>query len=393
MELKRNRNETVAVAESDLDLAAVPKSVERAHGLPNAFYTDPEIWEEEKRKVFLANWACVGFGKDVPLPGDLMPLEFLGIPLLLARDKSGGVRVFQNVCRHRGMILVQKPKRANIITCPYHAWCYRLDGSLKGTPHLGGPGVHKDPRIDPKSYGLFEVRSHVWMDMIFVNLSGEAPDFLDYAAHLIARWREFESRPLVHGGPESTLTFELDSNWKLAVENFCESYHLPVVHPSLNTYSRLEDHYHIQEPGHFSGQGTTVYNPQLDESGRAFALFPGLSSKWERGAEYIALYPNVLLGVHKDHTFAIRIDPLGQIGTRETVEIYYADPGMAGPDWADLRAANAETWRGVFAEDVGVVEGMQEGRRAPAFDGGVFSPAMDGPTQCFHQWVAGCFRA
>jgi len=95
--------------------------------------------------------------------------------------------------------------------------------------------------------------------------------------------------------------------------------------------------------------------------------------------------------VHKDHTFAIRLEPLGQGRTKETVEIYYADPAMAGPDWADLRARNAEMWKSVFREDVGVVEGMQKGRCAPAFDGGVFSPAMDGPTHAFHHWVASRF--
>ena len=55
----------------------------------------------------------------------------------------------------------------------------------------------------------------------------------------------------------------------------------------------------------------------------------------------------------------------------------------------ELRAKNAELWKGVFVEDIGVVEGMQAGRGAPGFDGGRFSAAMDGPTHLFHRWVAG----
>ena len=165
------------------------------------------------------------------------------------------------------------------------------------------------------------------------------------------------------------------------------------MHPGLNSYSRLEDHYHIEEPGRFSGQGTRVYRPMLmaDEGsgdGRRFPLFGGLSAKWAEGAEYIALYPNVLLGVHKDHTFAMALQPVAQDRTVEHVAIWYADPEVASEPWAAMREANARMWRDVFAEDVFVVEGMQKGRHASGFDGGKFSPVMDSPTHCFHDWVA-----
>ncbi|RMF35897.1 MAG: aromatic ring-hydroxylating dioxygenase subunit alpha, partial [Alphaproteobacteria bacterium] len=165
------------------------------------------------------------------------------------------------------------------------------------------------------------------------------------------------------------------------------SYHLPWVHPGLNAYSRLEDHYHIEHPGAFSGQGTRVYNPDLG----AIALpdFPGLSEKWDRGAEYVALYPNILFGVHRDHVFAILLEPAGQGRTRERVEIYYTTAEAAESErFAPTRTRNAEMWREVFVEDVGVVEGMQRGRNAPLFDGGRFSAVMDSPTHLFHDWVA-----
>jgi phenylpropionate dioxygenase-like ring-hydroxylating dioxygenase large terminal subunit len=164
------------------------------------------------------------------------------------------------------------------------------------------------------------------------------------------------------------------------------------VHPGLNSYSRLEDHYHIEAPGLFSGQGTLAYRPMLmaDESGagRRFPLFDGLSDKWGEGAEYVALYPNVLLGVHKDHTFAMLLQPVAHDRTVEHVGIWYADAEVAGDAWAEMRRANAAMWREVFAEDVFVVEGMQKGRHARGFDGGKFSPVMDSPTHCFHDWVA-----
>ncbi|MEM9428251.1 MAG: RHO alpha subunit C-terminal catalytic domain-containing protein, partial [Pseudomonadota bacterium] len=109
----------------------------------------------------------------------------------------------------------------------------------------------------------------------------------------------------------------------------------------------------------------------------------------DRNAEYVGLYPNVLLGLHRDHTFAILLAPESHERTRERVEIFYTTAEAAtGEAFAPLRARNAALWKEVFEEDIFVVEGMQQGRRAPHFDGGRFSPAMDGPTHLFHRWVA-----
>jgi phenylpropionate dioxygenase-like ring-hydroxylating dioxygenase large terminal subunit len=365
--------------------------VERARGLPNALYVDPAAFEEEKKRVFFENWAGIGFAKDIAEPGEALPIDFLGNPLLAVRGADGTVRVFQNTCRHRGMILIQeKTKLHRVIRCPYHSWCYGLDGALKITPHVGGSGCDKHAEIKPDELGLFEIRSHVFRDVIFVNISGDAPAFEDYAAELIERWREFD-QPLYHAGPDSSFSLEVAANWKLAVENYCESYHLPFVHPGLNSYSKLEDHYHIEVPGKFSGQGTLVYNPSLDEGGRSFPNFKNLDAKWDKAAEYVSFFPNVLFGVHRDHAYAILLEPVSQTRTVEHVEIYYASQEAAYGDLADLRARNAQLWKGIFIEDLDVVEGMQRGRHGTKFDGGKFSPVMDGPTHCFHHWVASQF--
>ena len=370
-------------------LEQVRAPIGEAKGLPNAFYTDAEVFEAEKSALFADTWACIGFAKDVADGGTVQPVDFLGQPLLMVRDREGLLRVFQNVCRHRGMILVAEPtKLGAVIRCPYHSWCYDLDGSLRTTPHVGGPGTNHHESIDRSALGLNEVRSFIFMDMVFVNLSGTAPAFEDHAADLIGRWSEFTDQTLYHGGEFASFTLDIRTNWKLAVENYCESYHLPWVHRDLNRYSKLEDHYAIVEAGKFSGQGTTVYNPRLDEDGHRFADFKGLSDKWDTAAEYIALYPNVLIGVHRDHTFAILLDPRSHDRTIERVELYYADPAMMAPEWASLRENHSAMWKGVFEEDIFVVEGMQRGRAASLFDGGKFSPIMDAATHCFHDWVA-----
>jgi phenylpropionate dioxygenase-like ring-hydroxylating dioxygenase large terminal subunit len=369
-------------------LDRVRQPVATARGLPNAFYTDRGLYELERRNVFARNWSCVGFGKDVPNPGDVYPIAFLGQPLLIARDRDGTIRVFENVCRHRGMILITEPGNCKaVIRCPYHSWCYGLDGALRTTPHVGGVGRNTHPEIKREELGLFQVRSHVWMDMVFVNLSGIAPEFRDYAADLIERCREFDGAPLHHSGQDSSFKLEVKTNWKLAVENFAESYHLPWVHPGLNSYSRLEDHYNMVERS-FSGQGSLAYTPSFGPNGERFQTFPGLSEKWIKGAEYPCFFPNVLLGFQSDHIFAIQIEPITQDATIERVEIYYADKAVTEPTFSAMRENNTRMWKEIFIEDVGVVEGMQRGRSAPAFDGGKFSPVMDGPTHRFHEWVA-----
>ena len=366
-------------------LDAVRQPIETANGLPNAHYIDPHVFNVEKQAVLCANWAGLAAAADVPEPGDAKPIEFLGIPLLLVRDRQGQVRVFQNICRHRGMILVSEAKKIEgAIRCPYHSWCYSTEGKLVSTPHVGGPGHNTHDAIDKSLLGLIEVRSHIWFETVFINIDGNAAPFEEVHADLIARWSDFD-QPMYHGGADSTFILEVKTNWKLAVENYCESYHLPWVHPGLNSYSRLEDHYNIDEKGKFSGQGTLVYRQLTGDDGAVFPDFAGLDEKWTEGGEYLTAYPNVLLGVQRDHTFVIILEPVSHEQTREHIHLYYASPQTNDA----LRAKNTVQWRGIFEEDVFVVEGMQKGRHSPGFDGGRFSPAMDGPTHCFHDWVAG----
>ena len=365
------------------DLSQVLNPIETANGLPNHHYTSEDTFMAERDALWFSTWAGICAASELPEKGDAKPIDFLGVPLFVMRGKDDKLRVFQNICRHRGMILVSEPRKIEgAIRCPYHSWCYNHDGKLAATPHVGGPGHNTHPDMNRDDLGLIEVRAHVWMDVVFINLSGDAPAFEDLHADLIARWAEFDGH-LHYGGPDSSFTLDCGTNWKLAIENYCESYHLPWVHPGLNAYSRLEDHYHIEEPG-YCGQGTLVYRQLTGEDGTVFPDFPNLSAKWDTGGEYITATPNVMLGVQRDHTYCIILEPKGPTRTLEHVHIYYATDDTSD----NLRAKNTEQWRGIFIEDIGVVEGMQAGRGAPGFDGGRFSPVMDGPTHHFHRWVA-----
>jgi choline monooxygenase len=371
------------------DLAEVQRPIGQARGLPNETYVGEGLARFERDHVLARTWTCIGFGIDVPAPGDVRPLTLAGLPLILLRDRQNRIAVFHNVCSHRGVELVESACSGLMaIRCPYHAWLYDLTGRLVATPHIGGPRTNNCEGFDKSRHGLKPVRTEVWMDLVFVDISGEAPDFATWTAPLRERWRDFDIGLIRHSGADSSCTLEVQCNWKLAVENYCESYHLPTVHPGLNRYSRLDDHYNIAEPGCFAGQGSRVYNPILVPDGPDLPCFPDLPAKWDRAAEYVALFPNVLLGIHRDHFFAMWLEPVAVDRTVEHLEIYYIGEGATDARYAAARAANLKAWRTVFEEDIDVVQRMQRGRRSPAFTGGVFSPVMDPPTHCFHRWMA-----
>jgi len=368
-------------------LDAVLQNIEQATGLPNAHYISPEMYALERECIFFNSWSALAFESDVKKPGDAFPVDFLGVPLLVVRGREGEVNVFQNTCRHRGMILVDKPTHMKgPIRCPYHSWCYDYNGVLVHTPYVGGVNIDTHESIENDELGLFKVRSFIWQGVIFVNLSGDAPSFEEVNADVIKRWKEFD-KPYYLGGEASRFDMTLATNWKLAVENYCESYHLPWIHPELNAISPIDVHYNIDNHSDYAGQGSLNYNQLVGEGGQKFPDFEGVSDKWDTQSEYISFFPNVLLGVHRDYAFAMLLMPQGPEETLERVALFYADD-LDTPDWQTMLKENARIWQGVFNEDVGVVEGMQKGRHGPMFDGGKFSPIMDGPTHTFHKWVA-----
>lgn len=369
----------------------VQRAPDEARGLPNIAYIDPQFAARERDTLFANTWVCIGFRSDLPGSPSARPVDLLGIPLLIVCDQSGELQVFHNVCSHRGQILVDAPcKLESAIRCPYHSWTYRLDGTLRGTPMIGGSGVHEVAGFDKSQHGLRKVRTAEWLGMVFVNLSGKAEEFDDYVAPVRERWQPLvgaEGLQALRPATDGDMDMEVRANWKLAVENYCEAYHLPWVHPGLNSYSPLEEHYNIVIPDSGAGQGTRVYDFS-SRTGVSLPLIPAWPVERRKQAEYVALFPNVLLGLQVDHLFAMLLEPLAHDRTRERVKIYYYGDAAEGPDYAASREKILQGWRDVFVEDIWAVEGLQRGRHSPGFDGGVFSPVMDTPTHAFHSWAA-----
>ena len=375
-------------------IEVVKNPIEKAHGLPNECYLNNDYLEFEKEKIFKNNWTMIGVASSVPNPGDAKPFNLLGIPILIIRNKENEVKVFHNVCSHRGFKLVdQECKLKNVIRCPYHSWSYDFNGKLTVTPHIGGLGKHEVEGFDKNNSNLKEIKSNIWMDLIFININSNAKPFEDFIKPLEDRWSKFISKKdqklIRHSTDNGYFNMTVNSNWKFAIENYCESYHLPWIHPELNKVSNISDHYHIEDENlNFSGQGSNKYSQQFDGNIK-FKCFPNWPTELSEKSEYVSLYPNVMLGIHIDHFYAFWLEPISNNQTKEHFELYYVgDESASSDEFKDIREKNFAFWQEVMNEDVTAIEGMQNGRNSPAYNGGNFSPVMDTPTLMFHKWVA-----
>lgn len=369
--------------EQALDISPHTKVSERI-GLPKQAYTSFEFLERERELVFAKSWVCVATASDLPQAGDIFPVKVADISLVLVRDRAGGLRAFHNLCSHRGVQLVNQPQsNQHRLTCPYHAWCYDLDGTLRATPHFGGYGQHECEGFDRKSKSLQPVRVGQWLDLIFVNLSADAPPLEEYIAPVRDRFCRYDFHLLRYG---TSVSFQFQANWKLAVENFSESYHLPSMHPLLNNTSRMEDHYVFDVGNRHVGQGSRLYKTASIE-GKSLPTFPNLAPESATVADYVSLFPNLMLGVHPDYFLAIMVNPLAPDRSEERMIFYFVGDEAMKPEYEDLRNLPIHLWKLTNQEDIEIIERLQVGRTSPVFDGGCFSPALETTVYRFQQLI------
>ncbi len=365
-------------------LATLDRPVEAAENLPREAYTDPAFLAVELARVFGRGWTCVGAGGEIPDPGDAVPVTLGDLPLLLVRQRDGSIRAFHNVCRHRGPVLVTGPvKRRPALVCPYHGWSYDLAGTLKGTPLYMGAGRQDPGPLDKSCFGLVGIRCEVWNDGIFVNLSDDAPPLAEVYAPLTARWSDYDFSLLRYGGCER---LTINGNWKLVMENFQEGYHLPWTHPLLNALSSHDNHYSVVEPT-FQGQGSHYYDTVQGGHGN-LPNFPRLSDHWRNRAEYPAMLPNLMLGIHPDHLLFFSVLPRGPDKTEEVFHFYFVGDAAMTPEHDAQRAKVISNLVSINAEDIGVVERMQSGRRSPGFIHAPFSPYQERTIHQFQRRIA-----
>ena len=357
-----------------------------SRGLPGRFFTSAEVLDAENKYFFRNSWVCIGLVHDVPKVGNVYPVTIVHQALLIVRTRASQIRVFHNVCSHRGAQLVEKPGKCVNIVCPYHCWTYDLHGELKKTPHVGGEGIHHCKDIDKSKLGLKEVRSGIWANLIFVNLSGAAEDFGDFIGPLSDRWRRIDFSLLEHVSDLGQRP-EFHANWKLVVENFVESYHLPWVHQCMNAFNPMGAHYQILGADHYIGQGVKGHNPSAQYAGK-FKTFPGLKPDEFGTGESMYLPSNLIIICMADFFFANILTPVSPTLTRERIEMFLIGDCASDPALRPDRQQLMDMLSQVNNEDIAICESAQRGRASEAFTGGAFAPAQETSTLQFQQLLA-----
>jgi phenylpropionate dioxygenase-like ring-hydroxylating dioxygenase large terminal subunit len=264
--------------------------------LPFSWYSDPAVYALEQERIFRRAWQYVGRAGLVSEPRSLAAARAGSVPVLLVRDREGELRAFLNVCRHRGSILVEGESRRETIQCPYHAWTYELDGSLRRAPR-----AEQEADFDRSELGLVPLPVDTWGPLVFVNPDRDAAPLADTLGELpeLVAAAGIDLDALEH---RLHVEYSLEANWKIAAENFLECYHCQVAHPSLAKLLDVSaDAYRLETSDLFSsqygpvrGNGSAPYDATGEITrGQFHFLWPNLKLNIEPGRQNLSLGPLV----------------------------------------------------------------------------------------------------
>jgi glycine betaine catabolism A len=341
-----------------------------ARTMPGEYYTSPAIFAEEQERIFARSWHCIGRASALPNPGDYVLRTVAGESLIVVRDRSGTLRAYFNVCRHRGTRLCEAPSGqfSETIQCPYHAWTYTLDGRLIGAPHMNAvEGFAKG------DYPLHSAALAEWEGFVFVNVASEPDPFEQTFAPMIGRLARFALPSLAVG---HKATYEVQANWKLVFQNYSECLHCPTIHPELSAVLPYQSGANDLIEGAFLGGYMEIVAPNESAtmSGRACGrlLHAALPADEQRRAYYYSLMPNTLLSIHPDYANYYVVTPLAADRTRVESEWMFNPEGAADPTFNPSDAI--EFWDVTNRQDWHIVEQSQLGISSRRYAPGPYSP-------------------
>ena len=337
--------------------------------LPVAAYVDGDVLAWEQTHLFDGGWICVGRAAELAEPGMQQAVRVGRSSVLLTAGPDGELWAMANICRHRGHELLPcgATNRRGTIVCPYHAWAYDLDGSLRNAPKVD---------CDTSGLGLVPVRSAQWGGWVFVNVDGNAAPFEDYLGGIPAVLEPWDLAELRVG---ETHQYDLRANWKLACENYHECYHCPLIHPELCrvTVANSGDNYR-DTPGAFVGGTMTLADgaQTMSMSGASPATVrPRLSADQRRQVLYLNLFPNLLLSVHPDYVMTHRIEAVAPGVSHVECQWLFDPADLARADF-DPREA-IEFWDLTNRQDWAAVESVQRSMNSPLYRPGVLAHGED----------------
>lgn len=325
----------------------------RSMSLRSAAYTDPKWLEFENRAIFARSWQWIAHVERLRAPGSYLSATVAGMPIAVVRDRSGHLRGFYNVCKHRAHELLSGSGSARTIVCPYHAWVYDLDGSLRSARR-----TERMATFDRSRIRLDQVRVEEFGGFVYVNLDPAAVPLAEQAPDLaaeLARWAP-DVAGLTHA---KRLSYEVRSNWKNVIDNFLECYHCHIAHREFVSLVDM-DTYEVRTHGiwssHFAEAGKQA-NTAYDVAG---------ASVTEHAVWW--LWPNTCLLRYpgRGNFMVFQVLPEGPDRTRETWDFWFETP-----DLTDAEVAAAHYIDDVLqVQDIALVESVQRGMATPAFDQG-----------------------
>ena len=371
------------IADPPHALIGVP--LDRARTLPGPWYSDAAHHEIELDVVFGHEWVNVGSADDVAAPGSYLASTAGRLPVLVVRDEAGTLRAFLNVCRHRGAPLASGCGHARALSCPYHAWLYRLDGSLSRAGGVGEP-----VGFDRADFGLREIRVATFARSILVNLDRSAAPF--DPGPLGAGLEPYRLDELEVG--ERT-HYECHFNWKVLLENYCENYHTPFIHSQLPVAG-------YEYPIECAGNVVFAWDRPLEPRDRAEQALhdhrpatPGWSAVADVAADdsfnngsYLALFPNTAVSCFAGFAATFRLIPTGPSTTVVERE-YLWHPSVS----AERRAADLAATREVVEQDLTICEALQGTYDAGLSADGVLSTEHESGVAHIHQLLLGALSA
>ncbi len=340
-----------------------------ARTLPQHYFVAPEIFAEERAKIFARQWICVGHQSQLGRAGDYIVQEVAGESLVVLRDQKDVIQGFYNVCRHRGTRLCEAASgHAAAIQCPYHAWTYALDGRLIGAPHM-----EEAPDFAKADYSLHAVRLALWEGFIFVSLGDLAPPLEKVFAPLAGKFTHW-NLPLLRSARR--IEYDVHANWKLIFENYSECYHCPGVHPLLSKVSPSDSAENDLTEGPFLGGFMSIKEGKsLTTSGETCARAVGdIKAEDHARVFYYSIFPNMLLSMHPDYVMVHQLWP--QSPERTLVQCdWFFHPDAAGTLDPGYNPEDAiEFWDMTNKQDWHVCELSQQGISSRAYQPGPYSP-------------------
>ena len=368
------------------ELAATRRPVDSAQLLPPRVFHDPLIFEFEQRNWFLRTWLCVGREADVAQPGSYILADVGEESVIVVRDRKGRLNALINVCRHRGSTILDPDTdgatgRVVRFQCPYHAWTYELDGSLRRAPH-----TERLIDFEGADNGLVSVPLETWAGFVFLNLDPNANSLADYLADLPAAISDY---PIASLHRARRIEYEVGANWKVIGENYSECYHCPGVHPQLNRLSPYDRGRNLESVGPWAGGWMELVDDAdtMSVDGHAHGRPPlaGIGRANRRRVYYIVVWPNLLLSLHPDYVMTHQVWPIDAERSRVVCEWLFDPRTMARADFDPSDAI--DFWDLTNRQDWAVCERQQVGTRSRACVAGRYS-LMEDMVHAFDLMVA-----